>query len=279
MRNWRGLVVGGSAVALTLAMVGAAIAGTVSGTLTTGGTVTLSFPSYPLTGPALESCEPWEEATANTVTLSGVPEGATVTLTFLWSNPYAGTPSYLPPVTYTNVTGGELVAPVSYPMDSSQWPLWNTATNERAIGIAVQVRIISQAGVQIGKVVSKQWWIRCLPPQNPAQGCTPGFWRQEHHYDSWVGYTPTDDFETVFGVDASFSPDSLGDAVELGGGGERALARHAVAALLNAATGDVNYTLSISQVIASVQNAYATGEFEALKDQLDAANNAGCPLN
>lgn len=274
MRNWRKLILSGSAAALTLAFVGAAIAGTV----TTNG-VTLTYPDYPISGPALLSCEPWEEATANTVTLSGVPEGAAVTLTFVWAAPLSNSPTPLPPTTYNNVTGGTLVAPISYPPDSSQWPLWNQVTNERAIAVAVQVRITTATGTLITKVVSKTWWIRCLPPPQPAQGCTPGYWRQEHHYDSWVGYAPTDDFETVFGVDASFSPDSLGDAVELNGGGERALARHATAALLNAATGDVNYTFTISQVIASVQNAYATGEFEALKDQLDAANNAGCPLN
>jgi hypothetical protein len=26
------------------------------------------------------------------------------------------------------------------------------------------------------------------PPGN--QGCTPGYWKQPHHLDSWVGYTP-----------------------------------------------------------------------------------------
>jgi len=273
----KGLIVGGCAAALTLAIVGAAIAGTVSTTATTGGTVTLTYPEYPISGPALISCEPSEEATANTITLSGVPEGATVTITTLWSSPYGGAPNYLPAITYAGVTGGELVAPISYPLDSSLWPLWNQTTNERAIAVAVQIRI-TLAGTVVAKLVSKTWWIRCLPPRQPAAGCTPGYWRQEHHYDSWVGYSPSDDFETVFGVDASFSPDTLGDAVELNGGGERALARHAVAALLNISAG-LNYDIGLGALILGVQNAYTTGEFEAFKDQLDAANNAGCSLN
>jgi hypothetical protein len=69
------------------------------------------------------------------------------------------------------------------------------------------------------------------------------------------------------------------DAVWLGGGGENALARHAVAALLNAAHPDINYYYSVSQILAGVQAAYASGDFEPFKSALDFANNAGCPLN
>jgi hypothetical protein len=273
MRMSRASIVGGGALLLVMALATGVIAGTVS-----NNGLTLTFPDHPLSGPALESCEPWEEASANTVTVTGVPEGATVTLTFLWSNPYAGTPNYLPPATYANVTGGTLTAPVSYPLDSSQWPLWDDTSNERAIAVAVLARVTSVTGAPVAKLVSKQWWIRCLPPPRPAEGCTPGYWKQDHHFDSWVGHTPAEDFEVVFGVDASFSPHTLLDALERNGGGENALARHATAALLNISSG-LNYSLGFSELVAAVQNAYATGTFEALKDRLDAANNAGCPLN
>jgi hypothetical protein len=113
------------------------------------------------------------------------------------------------------------------------------------------------------------------------QGCTPGYWRQSQHFDSWAatGYAPSDSFGAVFGVTPSFSPSTLLDAVWLGGGGENALARHAVAGLLNAAHPSVSYPLNPAQVISGVQFSYATGSFEAFKDILDAANNAGCPLN
>lgn len=261
-------------LALVLVFAGAVFAASVS-----KNGITLTYPDYPLSGPALLSCEPWEESTANTVTLTGVPEGATVIARFAWSNPFGGSVNYLPFTTYSNVTGGTLVIPVSYPIDSSLWPLFDANTNERAIAVAVFIEV--QSGGVSTKLVSKQWWIRCLPPPAPAQGCTPGYWRQDQHFDSWAptGYAPTDDFETVFGVNASFDPDTLLDAVWLGGGGENALARHAVAALLNAAHPDVNYSYSAAQVIAGVQNAYATGDFEPFKDALDLANNAGCPLN
>jgi uncharacterized repeat protein (TIGR01451 family) len=117
------------------------------------------------------------------------------------------------------------------------------------------------------------------PPPPDGEGCTPGYWRQDHHFDSWVNYTPGDDFEAVFGVDASFDPDTLLDAVWLRGGGENALARHAVAALLNASSPDVSYAYTQAQIIAMVQNAYATGDFEDTKDMFEEANETFCPLD
>ena len=117
------------------------------------------------------------------------------------------------------------------------------------------------------------------PPPAGGQGCTPGYWKQPHHFDSWVGYSPTDDFETVFGVDASFNPHTLLDGVKRNGGGENAMARHAVAALLNASSGGVNFAYTVEDVINLVQAAYATGNFEATKNLFEAQNDTYCPLN
>lgn len=119
------------------------------------------------------------------------------------------------------------------------------------------------------------------PPPPGGQGCTPGYWRQDHHYDSWQGYAPGNDFDTVFGVNF-FTPNiTLGTAVALGGGGVNALARHGVAALLNAASNGVSYKYTVAQVKAIVAGtgAYAGLSIEARKDLLAAANEAGCPLN
>jgi hypothetical protein len=262
------------AVFLSLALVTSVYAGSV-----TKNGITLIFPDYPLTGPGLQSCEPWAEPNADTVDLTGIPEGATVTVNTIFSSPYASNPAQLPPTTYSNVTGGTLIHVINYPSDSTQWPVYDASTNERAIAVAVQVQV--NAGGNITKVVSKTWWVRCLPPLAPFQGCTPGYWRQDHHFDSWVatGYAPSDDFNTVFGVSATFNPRTLEVAVALAGGGERALARHAVAALLDAAHPNINYAYTAAEVISGVQNAYSTGDFETFKSALDFANNAGCPLN
>ncbi len=112
-----------------------------------------------------------------------------------------------------------------------------------------------------------------------GEGCTPGYWKQEHHFDSWVGYSPSDLFETVFGVDVSYGNPTLLEALKIGGGGEKALGRHAVAALLNTANSNVSYLYSTADVIALVQLAYSTGDFEEVKDQLAGQNEQGCPLN
>lgn len=116
-----------------------------------------------------------------------------------------------------------------------------------------------------------------IPPQG-GQGCTPGYWKQSQHFDSWVTYDPSDDYETVFGVDASFDKTLLG-ALQQGGGGEKALGRHAVAALLNTSNPDVSYAFSTAGVINIVQNAYATGNFNGAKNMLEFENEQGCPLN
>jgi hypothetical protein len=116
--------------------------------------------------------------------------------------------------------------------------------------------------------------VQCDVPGD-GEGCTPGYWRQEQHYDSWVGYDPSDIFSVVFGVGPSIT---LGEAVQLGGGGENALIRHAVAALLNSTALD-DYPYTTAEVIAMVQAAYASGDFEETKDALEAANELGCPLN
>ena len=114
-----------------------------------------------------------------------------------------------------------------------------------------------------------------------GEGCTPGYWK--NHPESWppTGFSPTDDFDTVFGVDA-FSPDkTLMDAAWLGGGGLRKLARHGVAALLNASDPAVHYQLAIGEVIDLVHDAIVSGQYEPLATNLDTYNNGleGCPNN
>jgi hypothetical protein len=113
------------------------------------------------------------------------------------------------------------------------------------------------------------------------EGCTPGFWRQPHHFGAWpTGYHPDDKFNDVFGPGLPGEL-TLSEAVALGGGGINALARHSVAALLNAAHPDVNYKFSEQQVKDMWAAAIASGDpdfIEETKDLLDVANNTGCPL-
>ena len=116
--------------------------------------------------------------------------------------------------------------------------------------------------------------VNVLCDQGGGEGCTPGFWKQCQHLDAWVEYDQNDRFEGVFGVDASCDWTLL-EALRLGGGGEQALARHAVAALLNAAHPDIDYLYTTNQVIGMVQAAYASGDFETTKDLFEAQNELG----
>ncbi len=111
-----------------------------------------------------------------------------------------------------------------------------------------------------------------------GDGCTPGYWKQPHHLDSWFDYSPTDSFDAVFGVDAP-GDQTLLKALKQGGGGTRALGRHAVAALLNTANTSVQYLFSTAEVIQIVLDAYTSGNFEGAKNLLEAQNEQGCPLN
>jgi hypothetical protein len=112
-----------------------------------------------------------------------------------------------------------------------------------------------------------------------TKGCTPGYWKHKHHFDSWVGYSPDDLYDVVFGVTSTFPAETLIEVLQQGGGEEKALGRHAVAALLNSTNPDVSYAHSNSEVTAIVQNAYATGQFKAAKKTLAAKNKLGCPLD
>jgi hypothetical protein len=127
----------------------------------------------------------------------------------------------------------------------------------------------------IGGVWFKNDEFEIPPPPGGGEGCTPGFWRQPHHFQYWTDYAPSDSYADVFGVSRN---GTLLQNVTARGGGENALARHAVAALLSASSPDVDYDLSVAEVIETVQNAYATGLFEAAKDLLEGFNEQGCPL-
>jgi hypothetical protein len=121
---------------------------------------------------------------------------------------------------------------------------------------------------------------RC-PETLGQQGCTPGFWKQSQHFDSWTVYTQTDLFDTVFGVSAFPNLTLLG-TLQLRGGGINALGRHAVAGLLNAVSPDVNYPITSTEVIAATQAAINSGDatlIEQTKNTLESYNQLGCPIS
>jgi cysteine-rich repeat protein len=128
----------------------------------------------------------------------------------------------------------------------------------------------------------------CLIEKTAAEGCTPGFWK--NHTDQWSGYLPSTSIGSVFASASGFptlADDTLLDGLAYHGGsgaigGARILLRAAIAALLNEAHPDVDY--SVDGVIVLVNAALATGDratMIALGGVLDDANNGadGCPLS
>lgn len=142
---------------------------------------------------------------------------------------------------------------------------------------------VTSVSEQVSSAVGAQIWFKFKkfesPPQG-GQGCTPGYWRQPHHYDSWVGFSPDDLFHDVFGGD-DYPGLTLGEAVALRGGQLNALARSAVAAILNASSPGVDYDYTVAEIVSLYDEAIAgtRRDVENLKDRLDFLNNQGCELN
>jgi hypothetical protein len=157
----------------------------------------------------------------------------------------------------------------------------------------------------------------------PGQGCTPGFWK--NHQSSWNGPTvnPTD--KTIINLESVLTPDvtttfaystaisnfnsqlfgqvfwlsgtnlrglsstlTLLGALQTGGGGFMALARHGTAALLSSAS--VQYPYSTLQVLQAVHQAFVDnnpndvlpGFPDGVLNDLEAANNLNeqaCPTS
>lgn len=139
-------------------------------------------------------------------------------------------------------------------------------------------------------------------------GCTPGYWKVPQHHDSWPSpYTTSTVLNTVFTFPvgngnspkaqvASLQNDTMLQALNYGGGSSakeaaQILLRAAVAAVLNAAHPDVDFSFTLGQVIADVNAALDSANRDtmlALATTLDKANNGvlednsnteSCPLN
>lgn len=118
------------------------------------------------------------------------------------------------------------------------------------------------------------------PPPDPGlAGCTPGFWKQPHHFEYWTApYVPEMLFVDAGFVDA-FPGKTLLQVVSQGGGGLKALGRHTVAALLNAASGEVDYGTTPADVIDAFNAAYASGNDQPQKNAFEQLNELGCTVD
>ncbi len=117
------------------------------------------------------------------------------------------------------------------------------------------------------------------PPPGGGEGCTPGYWKQPQHFGNWTApYTPSTLFSDVF--EDAFPGKTLLQVLWQGGGGLKALGRHVVAALLDAASSDVSFELAPTDIITQFNNVYpgSSDDYNALKDVLASYNERNCPL-
>lgn len=128
-----------------------------------------------------------------------------------------------------------------------------------------------------------------------TEGCTPGYWKQSQHFDSWEEYLPTRLVGSVFDNAAPFADRTLVQGLSLKGGpgvdgAKQILLRAAVAAVLNAAHETLEYPYRRNDpgfngepaIIPTVNSLLASGDRQAMLKfaaDLDKANNLGCPLN
>lgn len=116
------------------------------------------------------------------------------------------------------------------------------------------------------------------PPGEGVAGCTPGFWKQSHHFQYWTApFAPSTQFSAVFAN--AFPGQTLLQVVSAGGGGLTALGRHTVAALLNAASSEVDYGWTAQQVVNAFNAAYASGDYAPLHTQFEGLNERDCTVD
>jgi hypothetical protein len=118
-----------------------------------------------------------------------------------------------------------------------------------------------------------------------GEGCTPGYWKQDQHFDSWPVPTTTTLADAGFTNTGLPAVTTLLEALSFQGGptlqdAKNLLLRQAAAAYLNSLS--IAYPFTTAEVVDMVNDALATGDRDTIlgvKDVLDAANNGTCPLN
>ena len=133
------------------------------------------------------------------------------------------------------------------------------------------------AGLDVEKLVHAEY--RVAANDRGTEGLTPGFWADGSAGWTEAGLSPTASFEELFGVDVPDTAPTLLQALSSDGGEVQALLRQAAAALLNASNPYVSYLYTREQVVALVQEAFASGDFESARNLFVAQNELGADLD
>jgi hypothetical protein len=118
------------------------------------------------------------------------------------------------------------------------------------------------------------------PHKGGDEGCTHHFWKKYENFDEWTApYSPNTQFSAVF--NNAFPGLTLLQVLHLDGSALNVLGRQTVAALLNAASPEVDYKYSTGEVISMFNGTYPGGSLEywGLAVAFYLENTEGCPLS
>ena len=127
----------------------------------------------------------------------------------------------------------------------------------------------------------------CRVPEEGADGCTPGYWKNHELAWDYTDYSPGDLVKDVWSeAEACVGEMTLMEALQGGGGPSfcdkvQILVRAATASLLNASSTEVDFALTVQQIVDGGNEAIASGDKDTvltLASDLDYLNNSGCPL-
>ncbi|WP_144392651.1 hypothetical protein [Pleionea sediminis] len=136
------------------------------------------------------------------------------------------------------------------------------------------------------RIASDNAWARCESVPQGGEGCTPGYWKQTHHLDSWPVSETTlfsEVFDRVITIrlkrQGEVTDPTLFEALAAKGGKVNTAARHATAAYLNALSAGVSFDMTTDGVIDAFQTSYDNNDYGPLIQSLVDFNEQGCPLN
>ncbi len=164
--------------------------------------------------------------------------------------------------------------------DGEEWDTLVVPVEIPAGETMLEVQALSEG--EGGMPASFTWIAAGLSVPLPAaggEGCSAGYWSGDAAGSTWPEpYAPETLFTDVF--DGSLGDATLGEAVSQGGNGLVGLGRQAVAALLNAASGGVDYDISAGEVIEAFLQAVAGGDndIDSASAYLAALSTQGCGL-
>jgi hypothetical protein len=169
--------------------------------------------------------------------------------------------------------------------DGQEWDTQNIPVAIPAGETKLSVQAFSRDDLSTGNLPASFFWLAAglsiaeKPPES-GEGCTPGYWKQPHHFGNWPApYKPNMLFADVF--ENAFPGMTLLQVLQQGGGGLIALGRHTVAALLNGASDYVNYGLTAGEVIQQFNQVFPSSTkngYQALHTMFADLNERKCPL-